>query len=451
MSRPTRSTGALLVGTASSRALSLGLTALATTLVMRQLGPAGTGVYYVLITVATTAVSLGHLSVMHAYVFFWGRRADRGSLGANATSLGVASGCITAGVAWAFVNLLGPDRIPIGGRYDLLILSLLAVPASIVLLHLSALLALDNRIGRVNIANILGALVAFGATLVLFAMSRLTLGTAVAVWFLFSVLPAFGVITAFGMRRRHFSLRLAVETVKLGLKYHIAAVSLFFLLRVDIFLLNANVSEEQVGLYALAVALVELTFVLTDSLAQVILPRQVANSLQEAGAYTARIMRASLVVSVFIVSALILGGYHVVPVIFGDAFGGSAGAIFALAPGMVAFAMVRTLGGVLIRLDRPFVIAGATTGTLAANVVLNLLLIPRFGIVGAGVASSVAYSLLAAFYTVWLLRATSLPRAVLLPRLSDFSQPVAAIGSGIFLRVRRGKDGTSRSEEPPPS
>lgn len=437
MSRPAHTTGALLIGTASSRAISLGFIALATTLMMRKLGPEQTGAYYVLITVATTAVSLGHLSLMHAYVFLWSRGDDRVSLGANASWLGIASGCLTAGVAWVLVNVLGPDRIPLGGRYDLLLLALLAVPASIVVLHLSALLALDNRIGRVNAANVVGALVPFGAAVLLYATSRLTLTTALLVWVWFSLLPAFGVITAFGRRRAHLSVRLALEAVTVGLKYHIAAVSLFLLLRVDIFLLNANVSAGEVGRYALAVALVELTFVFTDSLAQVILPRQVASPLRVAGAYTARVMRASLVVSVVVVSGLIVGGYHFVPLIFGEAFRGSAGAILSLAPGIVAFAMVRTLGGVLIRLDRPFVVSGATTAALAVNVVLNLVLIPRFGIVGAGLASSAAYSILAIFYTVWLLRATSLPGAALVPRMSDFSQPVAATGVLYRARVSR--------------
>ncbi|HEV2126062.1 MAG TPA: polysaccharide biosynthesis C-terminal domain-containing protein, partial [Chloroflexota bacterium] len=372
-----------------------------------------------------------------SYVFLWARHEHRPSLGANALVLGVASGFVTAGVAWGVVNLLGAERVPVGGRYGLLALGLVAVPAGIVLLHLSTLLALDNRIVRVNAANVVGALIPFAATLFLFATSRLTLTTAISVWVLFSILPATGLVTAFGVGRADLSIRLARRAVTVGLKYHIAAVALFLLVRVDIFLLNANVSPDEVGRYALAVALVELTFVLTDSLAQVILPRQVEKSLREAGVYTVRIMRASLIVSIIIVFGVAVSGYHVVPLIFGEAFRGSASAILSLAPGIIAFAMIRTLGGVLIRLDRPFLISGATMGALALNVALNLLLIPHFGILGAGAASSAAYVLLAAFFTAWLLRATSLPLAVLLPRVADFSLPATAIRSRLGVGGNR--------------
>lgn len=443
MTPTTRSTGSKLLGTASARSISLGLTAIATVLVVRRLGPAQTGVYYVLINIAMTATTLGHLSVMHAYVFLWGRGDNRRSLGANAVRLGLASGSLAAIAALIIVHLLGPQRLPVGGRYDLLNIALLAVPASIVVIHVSALLALGSRIGRVNVATVGGALLPFAATLVLYATDRLTLTAGLLVWFGFSVLPAVGLVTAFPARRRDVSRGLALGTLKVGLQYHLAAVALFLLLRADVFILNAQVSDADVGLYSVAVAIAELTFLFTDSLAQVVLPSQVQHSLQKAGEYTAYIMRVSLVICVLIVLGLALGGRFVVPLIFGDAFRRSAGAILALGPGIVAFAMIRTLGGVLIRLDRPFLISGVTTAALVANVALNLILIPHFGIIGAGVASSLAYSGLAVFHTFWLLKATSLPGSVMVPRRSDLRRLVAAarrIIADTAARSGRGRD-----------
>ena len=434
MRRPAASRGAKLVGTTAARAVSLGVTAVATTLVMRKLGPAQGGVYYVIITIASTAVALGHLSLSHAYVYFWSRGDDPRSLGANAIALGLASGCIAAITAWLLVHLLGPDIVPVGSRYALLAAALLAVPPSIVILYLSVLLALDDRIGRVNAVNLVGALVPFWAIVGLYLTGRLTLAAAVVVWIAFSVLPALGLVAAFGVRRRHFSRTLALETLRVGCKYHIATVSLFLMLRVDIFLLNAQVSKREVGLYALAVALAELTFIFSDSLAQVILPRQVADSFQNAGAYTAQVMRTSLVASIVAIGGILVAGPYLVPILFGKEFQGSVGALFTLAPGIVAFATIRTLGGVLVRLNRPLVVSAATAGAMVVNIVLNVLLIPRFGILGAGVASSVAYSLLALFHTLWLLRAASLPLGALLPRLTDFTRPVAAISSSLLSR-----------------
>lgn len=427
MSPSGRSTGAKLIGTASARAGSLGLTAIATTLVMRELGPAEGGTYYVIITIATTAVAIGHLSVTHAYVYLWDRGHDRHSLGANAVGLGLLSGSIAALAAWLLVQLLGPRNVPIGDRYTLLAGALIAVPAGIVLLYLSALLALDDRIGRVNTVTSVGTLVPFGVIVALYATGSLTLGTAVVVWVLFSVLPALGLTATLGARPSHLSRSLAVEALKVGCQYHIATISLFLLLRVDIFILNAQVPRSEVGLYALAVALVELTFVFTDSLAQVILPRQVGASIKEASAYTAQVMRTSLVVSTLLIAGIVISGPILVPLLFGEDFQASVGPVYSLAPGVVAFATIRTVGGVLVRLNRPLIISGATVGAMAINIVLNILLIPHLGILGAGIASSTAYLLLALFYTVWLISVGSLAPRDFIPKLSDLTSPVIAL------------------------
>lgn len=436
MTRARPSTGLKLAGTASARAISLALTAIATTLVMRELGPSQSGTYYVLITIATTAVALGHLSAVHAFVYFWSRGDDRHSLTSSAVVLGLASGCFAALAAWLFVGLLGPSRVPIGGRHGLLAVALVAVPPSIVVLYLSALLALGDRIGRANVANVCGTIVPFCLTLVLHATGRLTLSAAVAVWVCFSVLPALGLIGAFEASRRHFSRQLVLETLKVGGQYHVATVALFLLLRIDIFLLNAQVSPREVGLYALAVALVELTFLFTDSLAHVILPRQVSQPFKEAGAYTVEIMRVSIALSSVIVVGILVLGKYLVPVVFGTEFRGSTAPLVSLAPGVVAFAAIRTVGAVLVRLNRPLVVSGVTVAAMVVNIILNILLIPHYGIVGAGVASSIAYSLLAIFHTSWLLRSVSLPPTALVPNSADLTRAAAAARSAFAVRRR---------------
>lgn len=63
---------------------------------------------------------------------------------------------------------------------------------------------------------------------------------------------------------------------------------------------------------------------------------------------------------------------------------------------------------VLLRRNRPLVNSVLTLTALAVNVTLNLVLIPRWGIVGTGVGSSIAYVLLAVSYLVWLRRAANL-------------------------------------------
>jgi O-antigen/teichoic acid export membrane protein len=54
---------------------------------------------------------------------------------------------------------------------------------------------------------------------------------------------------------------------------------------------------------------------------------------------------------------------------------------------------------------------------LTVNVALNLALIPSWGLVGTGIASSIAYVLLAGSYLLWLYRAANLDMRDFQPRI----------------------------------
>lgn len=420
----TRSAKAL--GTILAKIATYGLGLIASIVVARVLGPEGRGSYFVIVTVAATAMSLGHLSIEQANVYLWGRERDRRQLAANSVAIGLAAGLLAGALAWLVVRLLGPDRVPVAG-YGLLAVALAAVPAGMLALYVSILVVLDDRIGRVNLSRLLAALLQTAALIALAVAGRLDVAWVVWIWAATTALPLVVVLLGFGARPRHLSARLAGEAMGVGLRYHLGMSAVFLLFRVDVFLLNAMVTRAEVGLYSLAVTLAELTYLITDSLAQVALPVQSSGPLDESGRFTARAARTNLIVALTTMAGIGLFGPLFVPLLFGSEFSGSMRAVYALAPGVIALATMRPAGGFLIRLNRPMLVSAASWAALAINVALNLVLIPALGIVGAGVASSVAYVLLAAFYLTWLSRAAALPPRELIPRISDLYGPVSAL------------------------
>jgi O-antigen/teichoic acid export membrane protein len=63
----------------------------------------------------------------------------------------------------------------------------------------------------------------------------------------------------------------------------------------------------------------------------------------------------------------------------------------------------------------------ASGAAVVANVAGNLLLVPRIGITGAAIASSVSYSILSAILIVYYLRVTGLSWTALVPRARDLA------------------------------
>ena len=90
-----------------------------------------------------------------------------------------------------------------------------------------------------------------------------------------------------------------------------------------------------------------------------------------------------------------------------------------LLPGVVALAVANVVGSYLRGIDRPGTTSYINLIALVINVVLNVVLIPIYGIVGAAAASLVSYSLTA-------LMMTAIAGPLTRNRIIDFWMPRAS-------------------------
>lgn len=405
-----------VLAVAGTRIILLFLGTAVSVIIARVLGPGGRGQYAFAIAVAGTAVSLAHASVEQAQVYLTSTGVVVRQLASNAIALSAALGSLALCAVSAASFLLGYPSADLLGDAPLL-LALTAVPLNIAVLYTNNLLVLSGRTDLLNRGMLLagvaqGALVAGMAT-----AGELTVTTVVTAWLLNAALPLAVAIPALRPSPRHVSWSLARRELHTGLRYHGGLASLYLLMRVDVLLLAALRTDADVGLYALAVSLIELTNIATDAVATVVVRRQVTVSLEDSATFTARVIGITSVLATAAAAGLLVAGWLLVAPVYGEAFRGSVPALFSLAPGVIALAAVRSAGGFLIRLDRPWIVTSLAMGALTVNVVLNLVLIPTWGIVGAGVATSIAYSLLAASHIGWMRRATGMPFSAFRPTL----------------------------------
>ncbi len=385
-------------------AAKFALGGLSTVVVTRELGPERRGAYAVLVTIATVALILAHLSIESAHTSLWSREADRRAIAANALLLGLGMGGVCAAVT-ALAAALDPSILPVPG-YGLLLVALLSIPCNLSGTLLNNVLILSGRIGVVNWGGLL-AVGVYCVTLVLLTTTgMLTLGWVIVMWTLSAAVPAAVATAAVRPRLRDRDRALARRALGMGLRYHPGNISLYLLLRVDVLILNALMSRTAVGLYSVAVMLMDLTRTAADSIAQVTLHQQMGGDHDSATALTVRTTRLATLLAVGSVGLMCAAAPVLIPVVYGPAFAGSVYPLLALAPGLVALGATRTLSSFLLRLHRPFVTSGMALGALVANVVLNLLLIPVWGIVGCALVSSACYCALAALQTAWFVRVT---------------------------------------------
>ena len=404
-----------LAQTVATKVTLLLLGATASIVVSHALGPEGRGAYYVVTTIASTAIILGGLSIDQAQITLWTHAPNRRLVTGNSVLLGLAIGIAAAAVAAAIVIGLGQGIVPIP-NYGLLAIVLPAVPAGTTLIYVINVLTLRSRMNVVNRGYLVGALTQCLPLVVLGIAGNLSVAWVVIVWSIAAAAPLAMLLPDLSGSGAVTDLPLALRTVGLGFRYHAGTAAYYLLLRADILILNAlEPTTVAVGLYSLAVTLAELTKLLTDSVVQVMMPSQVEAGTARAGAITVATVRMSTLLSCGSVAVMCMAAPYLIPLLYGDRFRGASSALLALAPGLLALGAAKPISTYLLRLSRPVSMSTMFSAAMVINVGLNLVLIPWLGIVGASLASSLAYTVLAAVQAVWFVKVTGIRMRELVP------------------------------------
>jgi O-antigen/teichoic acid export membrane protein len=422
-----------VLSTFGTRIVLTGIGALTGIIVARALGPTGRGEYYVITTVTAIAVTFGHLSVEQAQMYLWGElRERRRALIANAVVLAGLLGIMVAAVTWVVVTLLGPDRVPLFSTVALL-LGLAVIPVSLLVLWNNNLLLLAGRVDRYNRGVLLAAVVQCGLLVGLTVTGHISTLAVVVVWAATSGLSLLVSLATLRPSPGDLSLSLALRAVKTGLRYHAGLALFFLLLRLDVVLLNGLTSPRDVGLYSVAVTTAELVWLFTDSIANAVVSRQANSDLAGAAQVTAASVRFGMVGATVLTLGLGVASPILLPLMYGKEFAPAVVPLVALLPGVIGLAISRPVGAYLLRVNRPLFTAGSAAAAAVLNVVLILLLVPRIGIVGASLASSAAYVLLALAYLGLFRHFADVPWRDFVPRPAELAglarQTAAAIGN----------------------
>lgn len=166
----------------------------------------------------------------------------------------------------------------------------------------------------------------------------------------------------------------------------------FLIQRVDVLMLSVFFDFRSVGIYSVAYAFSELLLLLPQRLGALYFPRVAAQPepSEKAGELC---FSSSLVFEGSVVAAacLALAAPVAIRFLYGPAFTPAVIPFFLLLPGTCALAMTSVLVAYLAGAGRVRTTTSVTLAALVCNALLNFTLIPRFGVPGAAVASSLTY------------------------------------------------------------
>lgn len=402
----------------------------ASLLIARGLGPDGRGRYALAIALLTLVFSVAGLGSEPAQFRAWARgSAPRGVLAGAAVWLAAGLGLVGVGLVWASYAVLNGGPLEAVRPQDVALVAL----AGPILLHtalVASLLVLGGRLRRANVASLLGVATHAAGVGILFAAGAVEVETVLALYLVLAIVPWILLVRALPQVARP-QLRVPPAFLVAQLRVGLIAtpqIALTYLnLRLDLLLVAHYLSLGEVGVYAVAVTLAELIWLVTNSLLKPTLQRQANATEAEAVTATLRTVRMTVLVASALAVATATVVTVAVTVLYGDAFADAREAVWALLPAAVAFAAWRPVTSLMFRVDAPWLPSVVSVGGLAANVLACIVLIPAWGLVGAGLASAVSYGLLAAAGLVWLRLRFDVPMRRALPGRAEIREGLAAL------------------------
>ena len=404
----------------------------------RVLGPTGRG----LLALVTLWISLFALAVPFSmgYGLAFELRRERARLDdalSSAAGLALVLGTAATGLAvvgawrcsFGILEGVSPGQVMVGA---------IGLPAMI-FTGLSALVL--TAAGRLREASLIGAI---GSIALLALLAVLLLALQLGVWgaILASSLASItGAILTLLWFRSHFRAALIVRpalwtsALRFGAKLHPGVIAQWANYSLDRFLINVFLGPSAVGVYAVAASLGERLWMLPGAVGSSLLSRTGGNAPDDAH-LTARACRSTLWLMAGACLALGLAAPLVIPALFGASFAAAAKPLRILLPGILLLSAGKTVAPYLLNHNRPWAGTWISLVSVSGTVILNLLLIPRFGIVGSALASTAAYAANGVLHCVVFLRLSGIaPAELLLPQATQHC-PVPSANTHIQRRLQ---------------
>lgn len=184
------------------------------------------------------------------------------------------------------------------------------------------------------------------------------------------------------------------DALRYGLRAHASNVITFLNYRLALYLVSVMLCAAQAGKYALSIQLAEVFWLVSGAAAMIVFPESAARD-RTAAQLQRMIEKVALSVVLITGTGALLAGMIApvaIPWIFGDAYAGSVLPFVTLLPGIVLWSYMSVIANSLAGMGYQGInILGAVL-CLTLNVAGDLIAIPRWGMQGAALASTIAFS-----------------------------------------------------------
>lgn len=361
-------------------------------IVARYLGPSGKGVFTLLSVLTSLAVMFGNLGFPAAQIYFLGKRSELlPSITSISVWFGIIGGCLIAVLTYIGIRFF-PDIIIRGVEPLLALIIILTLPFYFTTQFARNILLGCQKILSYNLIDVVVQVFFLIASLLILAIMGMGIMELVICWALIGVVGTFIYIwylNRFSPVALSFDLKLFSGMLSYGIRSYASSLLGFLILRLDTFIVNYYLGNDGVGIYSVAVALGNIIYIFPAVVGTLLFPKVVSSN--DRGEFTQKVIRHTAFITFVLGCITILLAKWIVLFLYGEAFAGAVIPFFWLLPGILSLSISTLLMQDLAGRGLPPVVYIAPAIALLLNIITNLILIPRYGISGASISSTIAY------------------------------------------------------------
>lgn len=386
-----------------------GISIITTILISRALGPDGRGTLGVANNIVAFALLMLGFGLEAANIFFVGK--DRNNVGRifSYNLLISFSALIIALMIFILSSIFHINILFKGLDLKTIYILILVIPVSLLKSGLINLLLGLQEVSAYNKVSILDRIVTFLFLLLFISIFKSSLSVILSgliSTILVLVILYFMVIRKYKIKFI-YDKSIFFDMFRYGFKSQISNTIQMLNYRLDIFIINYYLPIAQVGIYTNAVALGETMWQVSGTVATIVYPMTASTKEHsELKDFINKVTRITLFVVGFCSIILIIISKPIILFLFGNAFIDSAAALVLLIPGIWLFSISKILANYIagIGLVEKNIIASSIS--CIATFILDLLLVPRIGILGASIATSISYIIFTIVILIYYVKIT---------------------------------------------
>jgi len=225
------------------------------------------------------------------------------------------------------------------------------------------------------------------------------------------------------------------RSVANGLRPWVTVILSLILVRCDAWMLGPMLGVAAVGQVSVASSLAEYLWYVPSILGNVLFAKVAADRGPTTVQKICRACRAMVVLILPVMAVLLLIGRRLVPFVYGEPYSVAGEVLVLLLPGITALALYLVVDSYFAGTGFPPISIYAVAAAVVVKVLLNWLLVPSHGVLGAAGATSVAYTVLFLIKLVAFTRRVRVPISeVLWPRFADLRENLSVVRDWVARR-----------------